>query len=117
MASGDRTGPMGQGSGTGRALGYCPGYDEPGYTKRIGGMGRGQGLGFRGGRGLAHGRGFHFDWPFRGHFPGSQWRDTFSRDDEINALKSQKEELELMQKNIEKRLGDLEKTKKRNTIS
>ncbi len=99
MASGDRTGPMGQGPRTGRALGYCSGYDDPGYTKGFGGMGRGR----------AFGRGFHFGWPFRGNIPANLWAYTFSREDEINVLKSQKEELERMRKDIEKRLDDLEK--------
>ncbi|QRX63171.1 DUF5320 domain-containing protein [Dysgonomonadaceae bacterium zrk40] len=31
MPSGDRTGPLGQGPRTGRARGFCSGYDAPGY--------------------------------------------------------------------------------------
>lgn len=50
MPRGDRTGPAGQGSRTGRGLGYCTGYSTPGYTKGIprggGGFGRGRGRGF-----------------------------------------------------------------------
>jgi hypothetical protein len=34
MPGGNRTGPLGQGSKTGRSLGYCTGNDFPGYTKR-----------------------------------------------------------------------------------
>lgn len=30
MPAGDRTGPEGQGPMTGRAAGYCAGYDSPG---------------------------------------------------------------------------------------
>ena len=59
MPGGDGTGPSGLGSRTGRALGYCAGYDSPGYTKGPGiGMGRGfgGGLGFRFGRGQLGGR-------------------------------------------------------------
>lgn len=35
MPSGDRTGPRGMGSGTGRGAGYCSGNDEPGYMNRV----------------------------------------------------------------------------------
>ena len=33
MPAGDGTGPDGKGSRTGRGLGYCAGYDTPGYAK------------------------------------------------------------------------------------
>ena len=50
MPSGDRTGPLGKGQKTGRALGYCTGNNEPGFRRDgLGrGLGRGQGLGPRG---------------------------------------------------------------------
>jgi len=32
MPRGDRTGPLGLGPKTGRAMGYCAGYPTPGYT-------------------------------------------------------------------------------------
>ncbi|MFO8133244.1 MAG: DUF5320 domain-containing protein [Thermoplasmatota archaeon] len=57
MPAGDKTGPEGRGPRTGRGLGYCAGYDTPGYTKgmpRGGGYGRGYGRGF--GRGFGRGR-------------------------------------------------------------
>jgi len=50
MPFGDGTGPLGKGPKTGRGLGFCAGYDTPGYTK-----GRGRGLGRRG-RGRGRGR-------------------------------------------------------------
>ncbi|MDQ1275483.1 MAG: hypothetical protein QG610_1057 [Euryarchaeota archaeon] len=34
MSGGNRTGPLGQGSKTGRCLEYCTGNNAPGYTKR-----------------------------------------------------------------------------------
>lgn len=34
MPGGNRTGPLGQRSKTGRSLGYCTGNDSTGYTKR-----------------------------------------------------------------------------------
>ena len=54
MPGGDRTGPRGLGSMTGRALGYCAGYDIPGYSR---GPGLGLGRGYEGGSGVGDGRG------------------------------------------------------------
>jgi len=54
MPGGDRTGPRGLGPMTGRALGYCAGYDTPGYVR---GPGMGLGRGFGRGRGLGYGWG------------------------------------------------------------
>ncbi len=54
MPGGDGTGPNGMGPMTGRGLGYCAGYDTPGFTRGVG-MGRGYGRGF--GRGRGRGRG------------------------------------------------------------
>ena len=57
MPGGDRTGPAGMGSRTGRGLGYCAGYDNPGFTKGSGrGMARGVG-GITYGAGMAWRRG------------------------------------------------------------
>jgi hypothetical protein len=55
MPQGDRTGPVGAGSRTGRGLGYCAGMDTPGYANPgfgFGGFGRGRG--WRRGFGLRH---------------------------------------------------------------
>ncbi|MBN1416107.1 MAG: DUF5320 domain-containing protein [Bacteroidales bacterium] len=112
MPQGDRTGPMGQGPRTGRALGFCSGYDSPGYTKGFGsGMGRGFGFGYgRGmGRGRGYGRGWHMGSAFTGFFRGFPWMQPISKEDEISMLKSQAEELKRSQENIEKRLTELEK--------
>ena len=49
MPRGDRTGPQGMGPRTGRAAGYCEGYDAPGCDNS--GPGRGYGRGTGGGRG------------------------------------------------------------------
>ena len=58
MPGGDRTGPAGLGPRTGRGLGFCSGYDTPGFIKGPGmGMGRGWGGGLGYGRGLAWRRG------------------------------------------------------------
>ncbi|MFO7830848.1 MAG: DUF5320 domain-containing protein [Desulfuromonadaceae bacterium] len=58
MPRGDKTGPNGLGSRTGRGAGYCSGNNEPGCTT-AGGRGTAGGLGGRrgGGRGLGRGLG------------------------------------------------------------
>ena len=116
MPRGDRTGPMGQGSRTGRAFGYCEGFDSPGFTKGVGGgMGRGMGCG-RGagsgrgmGRGMGFGHGRSFGGAYTGSFPGYPWMPSMSKEDEVKLLKSQADALSRSQKDIEKRLGELEK--------
>jgi len=53
MPRGDRTGPMGAGPRTGRGMGYCSGYDQPGFVNPAPafrgwfGFGRGGGRGWR----------------------------------------------------------------------
>ncbi|MBN2649307.1 MAG: DUF5320 domain-containing protein [Prolixibacteraceae bacterium] len=103
MARGDKTGPMGQGPMTGRSLGYCAGYESPGFTRGFGG-GRGQGRGFGGGgrgRGMAYGRGFGFN-------AGYTNAPQANSNDEILNLKAQAESLKKAQEEIERRLKDLE---------
>ncbi len=110
MPQGDRTGPMGQGSRTGRALGFCSGYDTPGYTKGFGGgMGRGYGFGRSRGRGMGYGRSRNFGSAFTGFFQGLPWTQSTSKEDEVKMLKAQAESLKRSQKDIEKRLSELEK--------
>lgn len=112
MPAGDRTGPTGPGPGSGRAFGYCYGFDSPGYTK---GPGRGMGRGFGFGRGMGRGRGFGRGWgwgfaaPYQGNMPGYPWRSAMNKEDEIKHLKSEADALKRSQKEIEKRLGELEK--------
>ena len=110
MPRGDRTGPMGQGPVTGRALGYCQGFDSPGFTKGVGG-GMGRGFGYRGGmgRGRGFGRGRNFGGAYTESFPGYPWMPSMSKEDETKLLKTQADELSRSQKDIEKRLGELEK--------
>jgi hypothetical protein len=62
MPRGDRTGPWGAGSMTGRAAGYCAGYPVPGYMNLGRGWGRGFGRGWGRGFGRGWGRGFGRGW-------------------------------------------------------
>jgi hypothetical protein len=58
MPWGDRTGPEGYGPRTGRGLGYCSGFDSPGYTRGYPRGGGGRGFGRGRGPGRGYGRGF-----------------------------------------------------------
>ena len=55
MPRGDKTGPNGQGMMTGRKMGYCAGFNVPGFMN-----GTGFGGGFGGGFGRGFGRGRRF---------------------------------------------------------
>lgn len=57
MPRGDRRGPEGAGPMTGRALGYCSGNDQPGYTADAAPQGAARGLRNGSGRGPGFGRG------------------------------------------------------------
>ena len=58
MPRGDRTGSWGGGPMTGRGLGYCAGFPDPGSTRGPGmGRGRGSGRGYGCGRGREYGYG------------------------------------------------------------
>ncbi|MBU0894435.1 MAG: DUF5320 domain-containing protein [Nanoarchaeota archaeon] len=46
MPQGDRTGPSGQGSMTGRGMGFCAGFNAPGFMNSGFGRGFGKGRGF-----------------------------------------------------------------------
>ncbi len=62
MPGGDRTGPLGMGPTTGRALGRCTGYVHPGYMNYAPG-GYFTGWGHRGCWGGGRGRGFGRFYP------------------------------------------------------
>ncbi len=114
MPGGDRTGPMGQGPFTGRGSGYCRGFNSPGFTKGYEkGRGRESGRDYpfsyeRGSR-----RGFHFGRGLNVLYPGSgfrrQWGAAPDSEGEIRFLRSEAEALKRSQKDIEKRLAELEK--------
>jgi Family of unknown function (DUF5320) len=65
MPGGDRTGPMGTGPGTGRGLGYCGGYDAPGFANPV----FDRGLGWR--RGWGGGFGWRHRFSEMGRLPGN----------------------------------------------
>jgi hypothetical protein len=124
MPGGDRTGPMGQGPRTGRAAGYCAGYDRPGYMNGYGGdygwgrggaYGRGGGYGW--GRGGGYGRGYRggrgYDrglaqapYPAWGAPPWGAYAP--STEDELEMLKGEHQHLEQVLADIQKRIKDIQ---------
>ncbi|KYK28501.1 hypothetical protein AYK20_00995 [Thermoplasmatales archaeon SG8-52-1] len=110
MPGGDRTGPLGRGSMTGRAMGYCAGYEMPGYANP---NYPGRGIGFGFGRGFGrrywrHGRGF---WK-RGFYPYPYYSTEPSIEEEKTYLENSIKELEEEIKHIHERLKELSKEKK-----
>ena len=112
MPGGDRRGPDGRGPMSGRGLGYCAGYNSPGFTKGMP-MGRGLGHGYWG-----HGRGYgwrnhSYSTPY--YEPVSYHRNVYSepnREDEKRYLEDMAKGLEEELKSIKERLQDLSKQKK-----
>ena len=116
MPGGDRTGPIGKGPRTGRALGYCTGHNAPGYA--FPGFGRGFGRGWNRGFGRGYwGRGRGFWWrsgldPYY-HQPYNVEMYPHPNKEEVKAyLEEMIKDLEQEIKNIRNRIQDLSKEKK-----
>lgn len=111
MPRGDGTGPMGMGPMTGRAAGFCAGFNTPGYVNPI--PGRGFGMGF--GRGFGRGAGGGFGWRNRYYAGGmTGWQRVagampqMSREQEIEVLKNQANSLQDALDVVHKQLQELE---------
>ena len=107
MPGGDRTGPLGRGPMTGRAIGYCAGFSHPGYSNfgNARGIGRGLGRGF--GRGFLGRRMF-----WRGYNP--IYQEDFpplSKDDQKSYLENLVKDLEEELKDIRERIKQLSEKK------
>ncbi|MHA1682238.1 MAG: DUF5320 domain-containing protein [Promethearchaeota archaeon] len=114
MPRGDGTGPDGYGPMTGRALGYCAGFNAPGYVNGSGrgmGMGRGRAMGGGRGRGGGAGYGLGMAWrrgwgvpvynaPVQGYPP---------QVDNVQVLKSQKAALEAQVESVKNALETISK--------
>lgn len=126
MPGGDRSGPLGAGPMTGRGAGYCAGYAMPGYANPIGGRGWfGRGHGFGRGRGwFGHGRGWrHWYGPGSGWapygygdpsygayaHPAYPYAPELAPGEEMSMLKEQSKVLQNELKEIQERIGTLEK--------
>ncbi len=99
MPQGDGTGPAGQGPMTGRALGYCAGYNSPGFTKGIPAGGRGFGRGFGRGRGFA--------WRARTIPIQNIQPAELTKEQEKKILEAELAELESEKTEMQKRLKEL----------
>ncbi|MDA3819409.1 MAG: DUF5320 domain-containing protein [Candidatus Delongbacteria bacterium] len=104
MPLGDKSGPNGQGSLTGRRLGFCTGNNQPGYASDTPGRGKGRG-GFRRGAGngigMGYGRGYAWNAGYQNQPVNTQ--------DEAGMLKAESQRLESELKAIKKRLDELDK--------
>lgn len=124
MPRGDRSGPMGAGPMTGRALGYCAGYPAPGYATAGPGYGRGAG-GYGGGGYGGGGRGFRHrfwatgipGWERAGYAPAYGPPAGYAPPvappprNEAAALKAESEYLAGVLEDIRSRLAELESEK------
>lgn len=120
MPGGDRTGPRGLGSRTGRGLGYCAGYDAPGYVYSSGygfGRGRGHGIAWNYGRGRGYGRGWAYrepiyppPTPYIHTAPIYTSRVPLEPEDKLAMLKQEKGYLESELKGISSALEDISKS-------
>lgn len=99
MPGGNGTGPLGQGPMTGRAAGFCAGYQVPGYANPVGGCGMGRGRGRGGGFGRGFGRGF--GWPM-------SIAPTLTGEQELQELKQQAEFLQSSLGQINERINQLQ---------
>ena len=110
MPGGDRRGPFGSGPMTGRGLGFCGGYDRPGWMNAPGGgfgFGRGGGRG-NWGRGRGFGRGFGAGWGRGWGRWGVEWAPEGSFDERRileERSKSMERELEAIRRRLEE-LGE-----------
>jgi len=124
MPGGDGTGPLGQGSMTGRGLGYCVGYTNPGFVLGRGygrglGFGRGSGRGFgvrRWGRNLYanpvnpyYATGYNYPDYRESYFAPYGYGSTPSKENEAAAMQSALGEISDALSEIERRITELEK--------
>ena len=110
MPYGDGTGPNGFGPRTGRGLGFCNGYNTPGYMNPAGyGYGRGYGRGW--GRGFGRGYGRGFGWGYYGAPNVAPAVNPYSQDPKVekDILENEIKNLETTIDNLRKRLEDLNK--------
>lgn len=119
MPRGDKTGPMGQGQMTGRAMGYCAGNDMPGFQNRPWGMGGfgGRGRGGFGGRGMGGGgfgggrRNRYYATGVPGWMAGgfqNYGPPALGPENELKALEQEASFLERSLEEVKKRLAELE---------
>jgi hypothetical protein len=125
MPGGDRTGPRGMGPMTGRAAGFCRGYDSPGFANPMPGRGywrgswRGRGGAWGsgwggGGRGWRHrfyatGQPFWARQPYA-YGPAGDFPPPPTQEQELEGLKREaewlKEQLDAINQRVEELQGE-----------
>ncbi len=114
MPRGDGTGPAGMGPMTGRAAGYCAGFNVPGFMNPYGGAGRGRGFGMGYGRGRGRGfgrglgRGLGFGYAANPYYAGPAYYPQPNAEDELAVLRDQSEQLSRNLEDINTRISELE---------
>ncbi len=105
MPGGNGTGPMGMGPMTGRAAGFCAGFERPGFANRM--SGRGFGMGFARGGGFGRRNRFYATGM-------TGWQRSFadvpqmSRDQEVEMLKNQAASLQNALQEVNDQIQKLE---------
>ena len=102
MPRGDGTGPNGMGPMTGRGMGYCAGFNRPGFARP--GSNRAMGRGF--GRRVGFRNIPLQPQPVQQPMQPRQYPQT--RDQEVQALKQEKQAIENELEQIENRINQLE---------
>ena len=130
MPRGDKTGPQGVGAMTGRGMGFCAGYDVPGYMNpgfnpRARGdygfrRGMSRGFGMGGGRGWRHqyyatglpGWARERGWYNMAFSPAPHigFQQEMNEREEIRYLKDEAKRLNQMLEEINSRIDELSKT-------
>ena len=108
----DRTGPTGLGPMTGRRMGICAGYPDPGFMSNSPGYGLGRGMRF--GRGSGRGMGFDRGRGWRRGGYGGYWEyppQSFTQQDEVAYLEDHAKEIKEDLSRIKSRLEELKKSK------
>ena len=111
MPGGDRTGPRGMGSRTGRSAGYCAGYNVPGYANPVSGRG-----GFGGGRGRRNmqyatglpGWARYGEAPYMAPYGEQPFVSQATPEQELEYLKDQAKYFQDSLDNIKKRISEME---------
>jgi len=107
MPGGDGTGPSGMGPMTGRRMGYCAGYNMPGFMNAGFGRGMGRGRGF--GRGFGWRRqAFAAPQPvFEPVYPTESVQPT--KEQELQMLENESKAVEHKHKELNKEFTDINK--------
>ncbi|MCK4537621.1 MAG: DUF5320 domain-containing protein [Candidatus Krumholzibacteria bacterium] len=116
MPRGDRTGPQGGGPRTGRAAGFCAGYDSPGYMNQAetlrggGGFGGRMGMANRRGAGFWGGGGRGYGMRLRGRYYEGSYDGGVAPNaaSELDILRGDAERLEIELAAVKERLKNLE---------